>query len=204
MLSVKTVMETITNPESILKSIGNIIRIIDPSFSKEEELYQETVAAMQIDIGDTVSPSVSEYIAAQEKALSEKLLYAIWLGFQQNLKCHLDPINANFLDMDYEDFLCERRMHMLPEVSKANDILNDFWAATRTLPEEKRYLSDGLLDYICHIESAGYKLAHFWGFALADQFLGHVIPGYCMDNVTTIRYEISLWNYFGCVFDVRN
>ena len=143
-------------------------------------------------------------LSAEEQKICAELVYVTWLGFQQNLKCHLDPINANFLDMDYEDFLCERRMHMLPEVSKANDILNDFWAATRTLPEEKRYLSDGLLDYICHIESAGYKLAHFWGFALADQFLGHVIPGYCMDNVTTIRYEISLWNYFGCVFDVRN
>lgn len=202
MISVKSVMEQLINPEMILKNVSDVLRAIDPAFAQEEDTYHSTIEAMQAEIGNTVSPSVSEYIAAREKELCEELIYVTWLGFQQNFACYKDPINSKFLDMDYEDFLRERRMHTLPEVKKALNTENAFWASARSLPEEKRNLADGLLDYTCRIETAGFKLAHYFGFILADSFLSHVIPGYCMDSVTTIRYKLELQNYFGRTINV--
>ena len=100
-----------------------------------------------------------------------------------------------FLGMDHEDFLRERRMHTLPEVEKSLEVINGFHAAFRALSDEKHTLTEGIIDYICYLETTGYKLAHYFGFMRADQFLGYVIPGYTSDRVTTIRYSMSLEDY---------
>ena len=146
-------------------------------------------------IGDTVSPSASEYIAAREQQICAELIYVAWLGFQQNLECFQNPINTMFLKMDYEDFHRERRMHTLPEVQKALEIRNAFYEVLRTLPEEKRRITEGITEYMSYLETTGYKLAHYFGFILADEFLHHVVPGYVSDSVATMQYRWDLQKY---------
>ena len=202
MLSVKSVMKQITDPEKILKIVGEILCSIDPTFTQVEENYRTTIKQLQEEIGNTISPSISEYIVAKEHKLCEELLYVTWLGFQQNLKCFRDPINTKFLDLDYEDILREGRMHTLPEVRKALDTIDAFWGVMRMLPEEKKNLDDGVLDYICHIETIGFKLAHYFGFILADSLLEHLVPGYCNDACTTMRYKANLERYMEKDLDI--
>ena len=116
MLTVKSVMTQLTDPELILQRMSDTLRKIDPKFVHEEQKYFCAVDALKEVIGDTVAPSASEYIAAREQQICSELIYVAWLGFQQNLECFQNPINTMFLKMDYEDFHRERRMHTLPEV----------------------------------------------------------------------------------------
>lgn len=195
MLTVKSVMTQLTDPELILQRMSDTLRKIDPKFVHEEQKYFCVVDALKEVIGDTVSPSASEYIAAREQQICAELIYVAWLGFQQNLECFQNPINTMFLKMDYEDFHRERRMHTLPEVQKALKTINAFYEVLRTLPEEKRNLTDGITDYMSYLETTGYKLAHYFGFILADRFLYHVVPGYVSDPVTKMQYGWDLQKY---------
>lgn len=195
MLTVKSVMTQLTDPELILQRMSDTLRKIDPKFVDEEQKYFSAVDALKEVIGDTVSPSASEYIAAREQQICAELIYVAWLGFQQNLECFQNPINTMFLKMDYEDFHRERRMHTLPEVQKALEIRNAFYEMLRTLPEEKREITEGITEYMSYLETTGYKLAHYWGFILADQFLHYVVPGYVSDSVATMQYRWDLQKY---------
>jgi hypothetical protein len=102
-----------------------------------------------------------------------------------------------FLKMDYEDFHRERRMATLPQVQHALKTINAFHEALRKCPGFNHELTEGITSYITYLETVGYKLAHYFGFIFADQFLEHVIPGYRSDMVTTMQYERELEDYLG-------
>jgi hypothetical protein len=195
MYTVKSVMSQLTDPKVVLQNVSDTLRRIDPNFLQEEQQYLRAVDALKEAVGDSVSPTASEYIAAREQEICAELIYVAWLGFQQNLECFQNPINTMFLKMDYEDFHRERRMHTLPEVQKALKTINAFYEVLRTLPEEKRNLTDGITDYMSYLETTGYKLAHYFGFIFADQFLYHVIPGFTKDSITTLQYTRDLRKY---------
>ena len=195
MYTVKSVMSQLTDPKVVLQNVSDTLRRIDPNFLQEAQQYLRADDALKEAVGDSVSPTASEDIAAREQEICAELIYVAWLGFQQNLECFQNPINTMFLKMDYEDFHRERRMHTLPEVQKALKTINAFYEVLRTLPEEKRNLTDGITDYMSYLETTGYKLAHYFGFILADQFLYHVVPGYVSDPVTKMQYRWDLQRY---------
>lgn len=202
MYTVQSAIEQLTAPKAVLQGMSETLRKIDPFFSEEEKKYFQAVATLKAAIGDSISPSASEFVAAKERKISAELIYTAWLGIQQNLECFKNPINVLFLKTDYEDFHRERRMHMLPDVREANQTINDFHEALRSLPEEKRELANGISEYICYLETTGYKLAHYFGFILADEFFCHVIPGYCKDDVTTMQYTWDLQKFLQLDLDI--
>ena len=195
MYTVKSVMSQLTDPKVVLQNVSDTLRRIDPNFLQEEQQYLRAEDALKEAVGDSVSPTASEYIAAREQEICAELIYVAWLGFQQNLECFQNPINTMFLKMDYEDFHRERRMHTLLGVQKALEIRNAFYEVLRTLPEEKRKITEGITEYMSYLETTGYKLAHYFGFILADQFLHHVVPGYVSDSVATMQYRWDLQKY---------
>ena len=195
MHTVKSLMNQFTSPEVVLQNVSNTLRQIAPDFVKEERQYYESIGVLKDTLGASMKPSVDEYIAAVEAEICAELVYVAWLGFQQNIDCFNNPINTMFLKMDYEDFHRERRMATLPQVQHALKTINAFHDVLRSLPEEKRNLTEGITSYITYLETVGYKLAHYFGFIFADQFLEHVIPGYCRDMVTTMQYEMELQDY---------
>ena len=56
-------------------------------------------------------------------------------------------------------------------------------------------LTDGITSFYGYLETTGYKLAHYFGFRLADLFLPYVIPGYTNDSVDTMYYQSDLKKY---------
>ena len=195
MYTVKSLMNQFTSPEVVLQNVSDSLRKVDPEFIQEERQYYETIGVLRDAIGNSTSPTVDEYIAAVEAEICAELVYVAWLGFQQNIDCFNNPVNTMFLKMDYEDFHRERRMGTLPLVQHALKTINAFHDVLRSLPEEKRNLTEGITSYISYLETAGYKLAHYFGFIFADEFLRHVIPGYCSDMATTLQYERELEEY---------
>lgn len=197
MHTVKSLMNQFTSPEVVLQNVSNALRQIAPDFVKEERQYYESIGVLKDTLGASMKPSVDEYIAAIEEEISAELVYVAWLGFQQNIECFNNPINTMFLKMDYEDFHRERRMATLPQVQHALKTINAFHDVLRTCSGFNHELTEGITSYITYLETVGYKLAHYFGFIFADQFLEHVIPGYCSDMVTTMQYERELEDYLG-------
>ena len=195
MYSVQSVMSQLTDPGVIMENVSDTLRKIDPQFAHEEQQYICTVEALKAEIGDTVSPTAAEYIAAKEQKICTELVYVAWLGFQQNLVCFQNPVNSLFLKLDYEDFHQERRMHTLPQVRQAMKTIDGFHATLRESPERNKDLTDGIVSYMSYLETTGYKLAHYFGFILADKLLEHVVPGYCSDSLTTLAYTRELREY---------
>ena len=197
MHTVKSLMNQFTSPEVVLQNVSNALRQIAPDFVKEERQYYESIGVLKDTLGASMKPSVDEYIAAIEEEISAELVYVAWLGFQQNIECFNNPINTMFLKMDYEDFHRERRMATLPQVQHALKTINAFQDVLRTCSGFNHELTEGITSYITYLETVGYKLAHYFGFIFADQFLEHVIPGYRNDTVTTMQYERELEDYLG-------
>lgn len=195
MFSVNAAIHQFIDPAVVLKKVSDTLRAIDPKFETEEQNYIKARRLLEEKLNNVHSTHVQEYLTAIEQELSAQLVYAAWLGFQQNLLCFQNPINAMFLQTDHEDFLRERRMHTLPDIQKATQTINSFIEFLHTLPGEKLDLTEGITDYVCYIETVGLKLAHYCSFIFADKFLEHVVPGYCRDTVTSITYKMLLEKY---------
>ena len=80
MCTVNSIMSQLTDSQIVLKNVGNILRKIDPEFALEEQQYNAAVATLREAIGDSISPSASEYIAAKEQKICAELIYVAFLS----------------------------------------------------------------------------------------------------------------------------
>lgn len=204
MYTVKSLMTQFTSPEVVLRNVCDALRKISPEFEKEEHQYYEAIDHLKASCDASMKPSVDEYINAVEAEISAELVYVAWLGFLQNLECFNNPVNTLFLNLDYEDIHRERRMHTLPQVQHALKTINAFHETMRSLPNDRRGQTENITSYVTSLQTIGYKVAHYVGFVFADQFLEHVVPGYCRDMVTTMKYERELSEYLQADLKVLN
>ena len=56
---------------------------------------------------------------------------------------------------------------------------------------------DAIRSYYVSLEVTGPKLAHFWGYRFANQFLPWVEPGYVSDGAQTSMYALELHRDLG-------
>ena len=141
------------------------------------------------------STKVMGYIAAKEKAFCSEMIYIAWLGFQQNIACFKNPINTEFLKLDYETIHRENSFQALPNSRTTLHVINDLDCALQSLPDDIQNIAMGITDFFSYLETVGFKLAHYFGFVFADRFLGHVVPGYAPDSATTTQYAMMLQEY---------
>ena len=189
MKTVYDVLTQTTDPQRILDDLKKALMKNDPAFSAEEEKYIQASAALTECANALTEPSVHDYLAAEDQKIAAELVYAGWLGFQFNLECFNNPINALMLRQDFEDLHHERRMHTLPAVQAATLTIDAFY---RVLPEDLRELTAGITSYFAYLQTTGYKLAHYFGFIFANKFLYYVLPGYSTDDVITLEYQRNL------------
>lgn len=195
MYTVKSVFTQVTDPKSVFQNIMDTLRTVDPSFEDEHRQYIHSVDILMDFLCGEDSFMVTEYIAAKENAFCSEMIYIAWLGFQQNIACFRNPINTEFLKLDYETIHRENSFQFLPKIHRALSEINDFDCALRSLPEDIQNTAMEITDFFSYLETVGFKLAHYFGFAFADRFLGHVIPGYTPDTATTMQYAMMLQEY---------
>ena len=194
MLTVKTMMTQMTNVKNIMEGLTDTLRTIDPVFEDEEAQFCQVLACLTQEADTVESNRVKEYVAAREEELAMELIYIGWQGFQLNMEIFQNPVVALMLREDYEDLHMERRLWTLPTARKAREYQLAFWAEARAFPEDKKVLIQIVDDYFSYLQTAGYKLAHYFGFRLADQFLPYVMPGYISDPLNTSRYLRKIEN----------
>ena len=65
------------------------------------------------------------------------------------------------------------------------------------LPQQHDELFEALIGYMSYLETTGPKLAHYFGYILANDFLPNIVPGYHTDKVLTMQYGSMLADYLG-------
>lgn len=78
---------------------------------------------------------------------------------------------------------------------KARDTIHAFYKVLRENYRDRLDLTEDITDFYSYLQTSGYKIAHYFGFRLADQFLPYVIPGYTDDRVNTGHYRRTLQEY---------
>ena len=171
---------------SIVEDLRKILREKDREFLPVEAKFQEAVRDLTARIG---RKAANELVAAWDLQICSDLVYAGYLGFQANLHNFHNPVASQFTRLDYETFLREHIMQTLPYRTAAEDTERAFLQAHKeTLSEYE----EDILDYYVHLEITGPKLAHFWGYRFANQFLPWVEPGYVSDGAQTSLYALEL------------
>ena len=198
MYTVKSILTQVTDSELVFQNVMETLRTVDPSFEDEHRQYLHSVDTLMNSLRTEDSTKVMGYIAAKEKAFCSEMIYIAWLGFQQNIACFRNPINTEFLKLDYETIHRENSFQSLPNILSALSAINDFDCSLRSLPDDIQNIAMGITDFFSYLETVGYKLAHYFGFVFADRFLGYVIPGYAPDTATTMQYAMMLQEYLDC------
>ena len=196
MKRINDVLHQLTDAAAIMQDLKETLSEVDPSFRAEEERYETARDVLVEKIGDSVTPSASDYLAAMEAECAAALVYIGWQGFQLNMDIFSNPVNALLLRGDLEDLHRERRLPTVPGVQEHNRTIHAFHDALRDRHDDQ-HLTDGISSFYTYLETTGYKLAHYFGFRLADGFLRHVIPGYTDDSVNTTLYKMALHDALG-------
>ena len=89
-------------------------------------------------------------------------------------------------------------MRTLPQRAAAEETIAAF---RETYKDALSEYEDAIQSYNIYLEVAGPKLAHFWGYVFANQFLPWVEPGYVSDGAQTSIYALELHRDLG--FRVR-
>lgn len=197
MKTVQTLLQQLTDPKIILTEIRETLRMSVPEFLDAEVKYSEAASNLKSVLGDRITPSVGEFIAALETELVYDIIYIGWQGFKFNLDIFNAPINAMLLRGDYEELYQERRLGTLPMAKKTRDTIKEFYEVMREKYADKLELTDDIAEFYSYLQTYGYKLAHYFGFRLADRFLPYVIPGYVDDSVNTGYYRRLLQEHLG-------
>ena len=195
MKTVQTILQQLTDPKTIMAELCDTLRIMDPKFFDTEVKYLAAASNLERELGGSITPSVSEFLSAKEQEFTAEIIYIGWQGFQLNIDIFNSPINALMLRGDYEELHRERRIGTLPMAKKSRETINAFYEVMREKHGDKMDLTDDITSFYSYLETTGYKLAHYFGFRLADQFLPYIIPGYTSDSVDTMYYQSDLRKY---------
>ena len=195
MKTVQTILQQLTDPKTILQELRETLRITDPEFFDTEVKYLAAASNLEKELGSNITPSVSEFLAAKEEEFAAEMVYIGWQGFQLNIDIFNAPINALMLRGDYEELHRERRLGTLPMARKPRETINAFYNEIRQKYRDKMDLTDDITSFYSYLQTTGYKLVHYCGFRLADQFLPYVIPGYTSNSVDTMYYQSDLKKY---------
>ena len=171
---------------TMVDDLRQVLREKDPEFLPAEEKFLEVIAHLTEKLG---IEEVERYVTAMDRQICSDLVYAGYLGFQANLQNFHNPVASQFTRLDYETFLREHIMQTLPYRTAAEDTERAFLQAHKEILSE---YEEGILDYYVHLEITGPKLAHFWGYRFANQFLPWVEPGYVSDGAQTSLYALEL------------
>lgn len=177
---IETILNQLTNTDTLLESMYQLIAETDSNYAKEIATYRQGVQELIRNV-----PNAETYLEAKRQELASNIRFAMWQGFQWNLDCFRNPVNKLLVNMDFDELCQEDRMQALPKAQAAQRIIDSF---VQTLPADKRAFLNPIIDHYAYLETYGYRLAHHAGFALAEKVLPLVVPGYISDPMLTMQY----------------
>ena len=189
----KTIESTLSHLTdlSIVEDLRKVLWEKDREFLPVEAKFQEAVRDLSTRIG---KDATQELMTALDRQICSDLVYAGYLGFQANLHNFHNPVASQFTSLDYETFLREHIMQTMPYRNEAEAAAA---AIQEAYEEALNEYEDAIRSYYVYLEVTGPKLAHFWGYRFANQFLPWVEPGYVSDGAQTSMYALELHRDLG-------
>ncbi len=193
MLSVNTLFKEISYKE-IVASLVEVMTENFKDFAADQARYKETLSWLEQTLPEGTVSSVEKLVNTIDQQIDSTILFSYFLGLKANLDHFIDPIGRTFLDVDMEVYLREDVARRLPDYQNAQRTQDQFYASLTPVQQE-RY--ENITSYICHLETIGPKLAHYYGYLLGNQLFPRIIPGYGEDTLFTLQYRNMLENYLG-------
>ena len=193
MLSVNKFFEEVSYKEMV-SSLAEVMVSNFEDFAADQARYKETLSWLEQKLPKGTAPSVEKLVNAIDQQIGSTILFSYFLGLKANWDHYIDPIARTFLDVDAETYLREDMSKSLPDYQNALRVQERFYAALTPVQQE-RY--EDITAYICHLETVGPKLAHYYGYLLGNQLFSHIIPGYSEDTQLTLTYKHMLEYYLG-------
>lgn len=189
MITMENIMEQLTG-KSIVDALIETLSENFGDFAEVQARYEKSMCCLREEVGD----AAGDEMTAIEQQTASNLLFAGFLGLKANLDHFVDPVARNFLDADAETYLRENTARRLPAYCRAQDMRSQFY---NTLTDEQKMQYEDITAYVSYLETAGPKLAHYYGYLLGNDLLQRIIPGYHPDPVLTMQYRMILEKYFG-------
>ena len=197
MLSANKFFEEVSYKEMV-SSLAEVMVSNFEDFAADQSRYKKTLSWLEQTLPEGTAPSVEKLVNAIDQQIGSTILFSYFLGLKANWDHFIDPIGRTFLDVDTEVYLREDMARRLPDYQNAQRTQEQFYASL-TPAQQERY--ESITSYICHLETVGPKLAHYYGYLLGNQLFPHVIPAYAADYQLTLRYRSMLEDYFCIRFD---
>lgn len=175
---------------SMITELSNWLVEKDLDFPPVQAAYQDAAKLLVNQLGK----EAETFLRAQNQQIISDLRYCAYLGFQANLANFRCPSGNHFILQGSDHFLREYIMCRLPGRVSYDAIITAFQA--RHGQSAERQLS-AIQDYYIYLETVGPKLAHYWGYIFANQFLPLVEPGYVCDSTQTSIYTMELSRELG-------
>ena len=194
MLSENAIFEKISYKELVTKLV-DVIAANSIEFAADQAHFDETISLLKTELEQDTSPSATDLADAIYQQIGSTLVFSYCLGLKANLDHFIDPVSRTFLDVDPEVYLRENIARQLPDYLRAQHVQEQFYKALS--PSQKEKYDDGITTYICHLETVGPKLAHYYGYLFGNELFPHVVPGYVDTAQLTLQYRYMLEAYSG-------
>lgn len=171
---IENILAQLTDTDTLLESVYQAISEVGPDYAEEMAAYERGVQALLQAV-----PGAETYLQARRQEFASDIRFALWQGFQWAMDCHRDPVYKLMAQLDFEELCQESKMHTLPAAQAAQTAQRAF---TQSLPADKQFLLDPIIDHFAYLETYGYKLAYFSGVELANNLLALVLPGIVSDS----------------------
>ena len=193
MLSVNTFFEEVSYKKIVVSLVEVMVENFD-DFATDHTRFKDALSWLEKELAEGTSPSAEKLVNAIDQQIGSTILFSYFLGLKANWDHFIDPIGRTFLDVDTEVYLREDLARRLPDYQIAQHTQEQFYASLTPVQQE-RY--EDITSYICHLETVGPKLAHYYGYLLGNQLFPRIIPGYGEDAPFTFQYRNMLENYLG-------
>lgn len=199
MLSENALFPKISYKEIVTK-LADVLARNSEEFHEDLAHFNETISLLEAELEQDTSPSVADLVDAIHQQIGSTLLFSCCLGLKANLDHFIDPVSRTFLDVDPEIYLRENIARQLPDYLRAQRVQEQFYKALSRIQREK--YDEGITTYICHLDTVGPKLAHYYGYLLGNQLFPHIITGYVSDTQLLIQYRYMLETYLGINIEI--
>lgn len=192
MYTVKSAIKHLTDHKTIMENVRETLRQIDPQYIIEERHFHMGVKTLRNALEQREQDSLDLLLELEERRMTANFLFLIWRGINQNLICFQDQTEKDFLNQDYESIHEADVMENMPANERCWEFCHSFH---QVVPQEQDELIMPITSYYCYLETVAYKLAHYYGFHLADYLLYYLIPEYRPDFALTRSYRSALELY---------
>lgn len=136
----------------VIEALADTLREKDAGFAEAEQGYLAAVDALRWSLPAGRTPTLDEYIAAQENDIISRVAYAGYLGYRVNVENFHHPVMIDFVHLDTIDYIKDHIIGHFPVNDYAAGVCDAFF---RAMPEGLKAYHDVIEDYFVHMECSG-------------------------------------------------